>query len=130
MSGADFIDSTSEDPRLINGYDNNGFRIKENRYDGAIIIFGEQIIPWQDVQTIGDITVESLQIFLNAKEKPELILIGTGANFIAPPLAIRNTFKEHHMALEWMNTKAAMATWPILLADGRHVAGCFLPTGS
>ncbi|MFV0322486.1 MAG: Mth938-like domain-containing protein [Alphaproteobacteria bacterium] len=127
METSDFIQAVPDDPRQINAYDDNGFRLKEKRYEGAILIFGDTIMPWQYIQSVKDITPESFDIFLKAKEKPELILVGTGANFIVPPFEIRKALRNHHIALEWMNTKAALSTWPILLGDGRHVAGCLLP---
>ncbi len=130
MGASDFISSLPEDPRTITAYDDTGFRIREEKYEGAILIFGEQILPWKGVKTASDITEESLDIFFKAAQKPELILIGCGATHIMPPFELRSCLKKEHILLEWMSSRAALSTWPILLADGRFVAGCFLPAGA
>ncbi len=127
MSVGDFLSSLPEDPRAITAYDDTGFRIREEKYEGAILIFGEQIMPWPNVKTVQDINEESFDIFFKATQKPELILVGCGAKHIMPSFELRSRFKKEHILLEWMNTKAALSTWSILLADGRHTAGCFLP---
>ncbi len=127
MGASDFISSLPEDPRVIKAYDDTGFRIREEKYEGAIIIFGEQVISWEGVKTACDITESSLDIFLKAKQKPELILIGCGSAYTIPSIELRNRLKKEHILLEWMNSRSALSTWPILLADGRFVAGCFLP---
>ncbi len=126
----DFLSSLPEDPRVITAYDDMGFRIREKRYEGAILIFGEQIIPWPDVKTAEDITEDSFDIFFKGAQKPELILVGCGKEHIMPSFEIKSRFKKEQILLEWMNSRAALSTWPILLADGRHTAGCFLPAGA
>ncbi len=127
MSTADFISSLPEDPRVITAYDDTGFRIREEKYEGAILIFGEQILPWQNIKSAEDITEEAFDIFFKAARKPELILVGCGQDHCMPPAALRNRFKAEGILLEWMSSRAALSTWPILLADGRFTAGCFLP---
>ncbi len=129
MGASDFINALPVDPRIITAYDDTGFRIKEARYEGGIIIFGDTIIPW-NITASTQITEESLRMFFGADDQPEFILIGAGSKPHQPSNAIRQCLKNHKIGLEYMTTRSALSTWPILLADGRHVAGCFLPAGA
>lgn len=129
MGASDFIDALPVDPRIITAYDDTGFRIKKVRYEGALVIFGDTIIPWK-IATSAQITKDSLKMFWEASNQPEFILIGAGSKPHQPSMDIRACLKEHKIGLEYMTTRSALSTWPILLADGRHVAGCFLPAGA
>ncbi len=129
MGASDFIRALPVDPRIITAYDDTGFRIKEKRYEGSIVIFGDTILPW-GISSAAEITTAALDMLLDAESKPEFILIGAGKNPHHAPQSLRQTLREHGIGLEYMTTRSALSTWPILLADGRHVAGCFLPFAS
>lgn len=126
MSMGDLISALPIDKRVITSYDDTGFRIQEKRYEEAIMVFGDHILSW-NVQNSQEISLESLSPILDLEKKPEFILIGSGRNIGHPPEELKAALKKQAIGLEYMNTISALNTWPILLMDGRYVAGCFLP---
>ncbi|KAI9224391.1 NADH dehydrogenase 1 alpha subcomplex assembly factor 3 [Blastocladiella britannica] len=72
-------------------------------------------------------TPEMLQLFVLAKNKPEIVVFGTGKSLLALPAALRNVFTSNGMQLEVSSTRNACSTFNVLVAEGRHVAACLLP---
>lgn len=62
--------------------------------------------------------------------KPELILLGTGAQLKFPAHSILAEIHQQRIGVEIMDTAAACRTYNILMAEGRFVvAGLINPTG-
>jgi uncharacterized protein len=111
--------------QLINGYGDGGFRVSGVKFAGSVLILPEKTQSWT-LQSINDLSAESLQELFNEEVKVEILLIGCGAGmaFIEPE--IRNSCREHGIVIEAMDTGAAVRTYNVLLLEGRQVAAALI----
>jgi uncharacterized protein len=56
----------------------------------------------------------------------ELLIIGCGARFAAPPKGLRQDLRARGIAVEWMDTGAACRTFNVLLGEDRRAAAAIL----
>ena len=122
------FDATPVDPagrQLIQGYGDGLFRIAGGVHQGSVLLWPERRQPWV-VTRAAEITIESLTPVLEAPEATEILIVGCGAVFVAPPRDLRNDLRESGLVLEWMDTGAACRTFNVLLAEGRPVAAAIL----
>ena len=111
---------------LITGYEQGWIAINKQRHTDNLILLPNQIIePWQPKDFEG---INAEHIAQIAALKPEVVLLGTGANhkFIHPKLTTALT--DLGISLECMNTAAACRTYNILMGEGRNVAAALLLT--
>lgn len=111
---------------LITGYELGWVAINKQRHTDNLILLPNQIIePWlaKDFESISAEHIAQI-----AALKPEVVLLGTGANhkFIHPKLTTALT--DLGISLECMNTAAACRTYNILMGEGRNVAAALLLT--
>ena len=69
------------------------------------------------------VTVESLGFALDGID---IVLVGCGPRFVAPPAPLRAALKARAVALEWMDTGAACRTFNVLLAEERRAAAALI----
>jgi len=111
--------------QLIQGYGGGQFRIAGQVYVGSVLVFPERTLAWPVVATSG-ITPDSLAAAIEARAEIDILLVGCGARFLAPPPDLRAHLKAMGLALEWMDTGAACRTFNVLLAEERHVAAALI----
>jgi uncharacterized protein len=101
--------------KLITAYGDGGFKIAGEAFTGSVLVFPEQVLPWDAA-----LTVESLAPV--AAGKAEILLIGGGRAmpFIEPDL--RAQLRRAGVVIDAMDTGAAARTFNVLLAEGRKVA--------
>jgi len=59
-------------------------------------------------------------------EKPEIIILGSGHKHEFPAFSLMAELKQHGIALEVMNTRAACRTYSVLVSEYRPVAAALL----
>jgi len=111
--------------QAIQSYGNGGFRITNVEYTGSLIVFLDECVSW-NCKNENDISVNSFQSVHEAKEKPEIFIIGCGETFTRPPQDLIDYFKSHAISMEWMATGAACRTYNILALEGRSVAAALV----
>jgi uncharacterized protein len=110
---------------LINRYGNGGFIINEAPYKSSVIIFADKVIEWP-IKELKDLAIESLKMIFESEPRPELVLIGTGKQFLPLAPNLRAIFREYSIAVDSMNTGAACRTYDVLLSEERHVVAALI----
>ena len=75
---------------------------------------------------IRDISLDSLAPVAAQEPSVEILVIGCGASFQAPPKGLREDLREWGVVLEWMDTGAACRTFNVLLAEERASAAALI----
>ncbi len=111
---------------MITGYEPDNVQINHETYQQSFIISPESLVhPWSvtEVSHLNEATLSSV-----FKNRPEIMIIGTGDTLILPEPKIIALFAQHQIGLETMNTSAACRTYGILVAEGRKTtAGIIFP---
>ncbi|UYV38804.1 Mth938-like domain-containing protein [Rhodobacteraceae bacterium D3-12] len=107
------------DLRPIDGYGPGYFRIGGERYEGAILLVGGEVTPWEGLA--------AREALLALAGEVDVILFGMGAEIAHLPGDLRAEIEGAGMGAEVMNSPAACRTWNILAAEGRRVAMAALP---
>ncbi len=115
-----------EDMLLVEAYGEGGFRFLGRRVEGATLLFPDGFFPMAS-QTLSDLNEADFDKVLNAPEKPEILLIGTGDKMQLLPAAIRAFLEKHNIGFDIMDTGAAARTYNVLMMEGRRVAALLLP---
>ena len=102
----------------IDAYGNGGFRFGQMSHRGSILLLPSGVRAW-DVSAPSAIDGPSLSPVLAEAEAIELLLIGTGADIVFLPEALRQRLKAAGIGLDTMQTGAAAAQ----AADGLAARG-------
>ena len=110
---------------VINDYANGGFSIGEDFHKGSIQINGQEgagyaISSWQ-VDDADALTTDDFSLFIEGKDRPDLIVLGVGAVMTHPFAKLRMALTGVGIPLEVQTTAAACRTWNLLLSEGRRV---------
>ncbi|MEZ5825808.1 MAG: Mth938-like domain-containing protein [Geminicoccaceae bacterium] len=107
---------------ILAGYGDGGFRLGEERHEGAILIHREAVHGWS-----GEYSVDSLAALLAQDPPPEILLIGTGERFDPAAAVFAVELRKRGIAVDMMATPAACRTYNLLVGDGRRVAAALRP---
>jgi uncharacterized protein len=110
---------------FIRSIGEQGIRINDDYYAGAVIVSAEKVVPEWAVESVGDIDEASLQPIFELD--PDVVLIGTGASQVFLPPEIQMVFFRRGIGFEVMSTDAACRTFNVLVAEGRPVTAALLP---
>lgn len=113
---------------VVHGYDENGVLINGVQHSKSLV-FGSLLAPTAWEQATGGPTLLSAFEWLHAQcpKGTEVLLVGTGAKQVFPPVEIRRFFAQKNCPVEYMDTQAACRTYNILVGEGRQVvAGIIL----
>ena len=122
------MDFNLEIPRnhfFIRSISDAGIRVNDDYYSSPFILAGQQIVPEWNVDSIDDISEETLQVIFDMQ--PELVLIGCGTTQVFLPPAVQAHFIHRNIGFEIMITDAACRTFNVLVAEGREVVAALLP---
>lgn len=110
----------STDANLIRAWEPGRVRIGENWLSGNLIVTAEHVVTDWSAEDPGALTVEQLAPAIDLK--PEIILLGTGADMLMPDVALMASLAERGIGLETMNTASACRTFNVLVHEQRRVA--------
>ncbi|GJD53184.1 hypothetical protein OPKNFCMD_5955 [Methylobacterium crusticola] len=109
----------------IDAYGAGGFRFAEMSHRGSILALPSGIRAW-DVADPRAIDAASLAPVLAEAGGVTLLLIGTGAEIVFLPDALRQRLRAAGIGLDVMQTGAAARTYNILAAENRKVAAALI----
>ncbi len=115
----DLSENRTQHPNLIKSASAESCVIGMTSYEQSIII------PFQDtVSTVATTSVSDLSIddvHLLCSHKPEIVILGTGADISFPDTQILHPLVEQNIGLEVLNNQAAARTFNVLLSENRNV---------
>ncbi|NVJ70273.1 MAG: hypothetical protein HWE08_07970 [Alphaproteobacteria bacterium] len=115
-----------DDLLLIEAYGGGGFRLMERRVEGGVIVLPTGFYPL-DAETVSDLGPGHFSKLLNADNRPEIVLVGTGEKMQLLPAAVRQFLEAEGIGYDIMDTGAAARTYNVLLMEHRRVACLLLP---
>ena len=111
--------------QVITGYGNGAFKVSGETYNHSVLVFPDRTVQWT-ITPGAPITLESLQVVVEEEGEIDLLLVGSGKKQDVLPQGIRTTLNEIGIALEVMDTGAAVRTYNVLVAEGRRVAAALI----
>lgn len=113
---------------VIEGYGAGGFRFAGMSHRGSILATPSGIYA-VGVPTLHDLDEQALApVFAEPNGAVEILLLGTGASLVLPSRPLRDALKRRGVGVDPMATPHAVATYNILLGEGRRVAAFLLAT--
>lgn len=109
----------------IEAYGNGGFRFAGMSHRGSLLCLGDAIVGWAATTAEG-LTLDDFASLLAEPTGVELLLLGTGRNFLMPSAALRSGMRDAGIRIEPMDTGAACRTYNVLLAEGRPVGAALI----
>ena len=107
------------DALTIRSYEPGRIRIGEQWFGQHLIVARDVVIePWR-IETPHELTTELLAPAL--EREPEILLIGTGAQYVMCDVALIGELARHGIGAEIMDTAAACRTFNVLVHEQRSV---------
>lgn len=129
MPGLDVTPLVPAGRKIIQSYGDGRFRVAGDVYDGSILIWPDQCLTWA-ARSVADLDAGNLHHIVTGPDAPEptaeLLVIGCGGTFVAPPKGLRQDLRARGIAVEWMDTGAACRTFNVLLGEDRRAAAAIL----
>ena len=99
-------------------------KVNGERFDRSIVVLAEEVRSDWDVAGFDALMEAHFSYFLPMK--PDVLLLGTGAEQHFPHPRLYRMLTEAGIGLECMDTAAACRTYNILVAEGRKVIAAIL----
>lgn len=113
--------------QVIQSYELHQLQVSGQIYAVPCVVLPECVLSWADLpKNSHQWQLSHFELLLNQPQKPELLLLGTGAIQILLPKDLRQALRGAGLVVETMNMGAAARTYNVLLADGRLVAAGFI----
>jgi len=129
MPGLDVTPLVPAGRKVIQAYGNGRFRVAGDVFETSILIWPDLCLAW-DARTVADMDADALHLAVAGADAPEptaeILVIGCGAVFVAPPKGLRQDLRARGIAVEWMDTGAACRTFNVLLGEERRAAAAIL----
>ncbi|XP_055333718.1 NADH dehydrogenase [ubiquinone] 1 alpha subcomplex assembly factor 3-like isoform X1 [Paramacrobiotus metropolitanus] len=108
-----------------------GFKLNNSMHVlGPMALFSKTVFQWK-VADIDDIAPEAFSLFYMLEPKLDILVVGYGDKDRDVNSALLKTLvSRKRMGIELLPTEHAIATFNFLVAEGRHVAGAFIPPES
>ena len=106
---------------LVEGYGDGGFRFFGKRVEGSVLVTETGYVPLT-AENVSDLTFEHFKMLGEGKDRPEVLLIGTGERMTLLPAELRKALEASGIGFELMNTGAAARTFNVLRMEDRRVA--------
>ena len=120
------LDTHNPTSNRIISYSSNGFRLKDQMIESNLVISKDRLIENWPVESYSILALQHLDDIISWQ--PEIILIGTGNEALAPNMEFIAYTTSKKIGLEIMNTGAACRSYNLLMDEGRNVVAClFLP---
>ena len=129
MPGLDVTPLVPAGRKIIQAYGDGRFRVAGEAFETSILIWPDRCVAW-DARSVTDLDVDALHLAMTGPGAPEphaeILIIGCGAAFLAPPKGLRQDLRARGIAVEWMDTGAACRTFNVLLGEDRRAAAAIL----
>ena len=112
------------DQRLITDYGPGSISVDGVAFRNAIMISPEAIVENWFEDDISSLELEDLEPVL--KQKPEILIVGSGTNHRFPPPRLMVELAQQGIALGVMSTSAACRTYNVLVSEARNVSAALL----
>jgi len=109
---------------IFSGYGEGYVMINQIRHEKNMIVFPDQLIEHWPVASVAELGLEHFDDIL--PRKPEIILLGTGAQLRFPDYSLMARILQMRIGFEVMDTQAACRTYNILVEEGRQVAAAII----
>ncbi len=109
----------------IDAYGNGGFRFADMSHRGSLFFLPSGVWGWP-VNFADTLTVEDFEPVFDNATSLEFVLLGCGADHVAPSAELAQAFARHGLGLEPMTTGAAARTYNVLLAENRRVGAALI----
>jgi uncharacterized protein len=121
----------SSDRKVIQSYKGGIFKISNEKYDTAIFVLPDRVIPWQlpvtEEDVIRNLHVDDFRALKEFAGEIDVLLLGTGPKQILLHPTLRVALKkEYGFSIEAMDTGAACRTYNVLMAEGRQIAAALI----
>ena len=111
---------------VVTGLGPGWVRVGATEYRENLILTPEAIVPGVAPSGFEGLADREFEALL--AHKPEMVLLGTGANLRFPHPSLTRALTDAGIGLEVMDTPAACRTFNILAAEGRSVVAVLLIT--
>jgi len=108
----------------IDAFGDGGFRIAGVRKEGDTLIAANAARAW--TRSGGTLAAADFVVFLEGPERPDMVLLGTGARLTHPPAEVRKAFRDAGVGLEVVDTATACRTYNLLAGEGRRVGAALI----
>jgi uncharacterized protein len=109
----------AEGRNLFTGYGEGYVSVNDQRHSRNIVVAPDHAVQEWDAESWETLTPGHMQPLLELK--PEIVILGTGAQLRFPRPEVARALAEAAVGFEAMDTKAACRTYNILMAEGRRV---------
>jgi uncharacterized protein len=109
---------------IFSGYGDGYVMINQIRHEKNMVVFPDQLIEHWPVASVAELSLEHFDNIL--PRKPEIILLGTGAQLRFPDYSLMARILQMRIGFEVMDTQAACRTYNILVEEGRQVAAAII----
>jgi uncharacterized protein len=111
--------------QVITGYGNGQFKISGQVFTTPILVFPDRTVVW-DIKPNVALSLDNLNVVIEEEGEIDLLIIGCSKAQQTIPPKIRMGLKEVGIALEIMDTGAAVRTYNVVLAEGRRIAAALI----
>lgn len=111
---------------VITGFSGTGFRVQGTVFNDGLMLTPVEATAWT-APDAGALTEDDVRPLLELDPLPEFLLLGTGSGLVHPPRAFVRALETMGIGVEVMDSRAAARAWGVLRAEGRWIAGAFLP---
>jgi uncharacterized protein len=112
---------------VVRAWEPGRLRVGDRWLEGNVIIASDTIITEWPVTTPAEVNVASLEPAMALR--PEIIVLGTGADVLLPDVRLMAALAERAIGLEIMTTPAACRTFNVLLHERRLVVAALFNSG-
>ncbi len=109
----------------VTAYGNGGFRFAEMSHKGSILCLPSGVYAWGPASVAELLGEHFARVFADLK-RPGVLLLGSGATQVYPPVDVISAFIDTRIGLEVMTTGAAVRTYNIMLGENRVVAAALI----
>jgi uncharacterized protein len=113
------------DRQIVQGYRAGGFTVSGLRHVGSLLLFPDRTLAWP-VATMAELGLAALEPVRTTQPVPDILIIGTGAEFALCPPELRQAVRVWGPVVETMATPAACRTYNLLVAEERRVAAALI----
>lgn len=109
---------------FIRSFDRDSITVTDRVYENSLVVSGEELVvdwPVQSAEELAEVHLEPIFAM-----KPEIVILGTGAEHVFPDPRLLMQFYQRGIGLEAMTTPAACRTFNVLLSENRNVVAALI----